>query len=444
MNIVRENRENQLAIVKVTVAEPDYIEEVNKKLHEYKRKANMPGFRPGMVPMSIINKLYRKGAIAEAAYKAASDACFKYIEDEKIDYMGDVMPSDEQGGFDFDNNTEHEFVFELGLAPEINVELSADDKITRYKIKADDDMRDSFRLNFLNRFGMMKDVESIEKDEALTVTLDNGEMKVEEAYVGLVSMTDEQKAPFIGKKKGDQMIVDINELYKNKAQRSAILKLKDAELDAVKPEFNLTIDSIRKFALPDLNEDFFKIAFPEGDVTDEAGFEKFIDERLAEELAKESENIFGGDVKKYLMEKVNPTLPEEFLKRWLVAINEGKYTAEQVEHDFPAFAEMMKWSVIQKYFITKLDIKIENEDMLNEAKKLAGMQLAQYGIQSPAEDMLTDFANRMLGSKEEANRILQMVYDNKIVATVTPMMKVSSKSVTVEQLKKIFEKNAAK
>lgn len=444
MNIVRENRENQLAIVKVTVAEPDYIEEVNKKLHEYKRKANMPGFRPGMVPMSIINKLYRKGAIAEAAYKAASDACFKYIEDEKIDYMGDVMPSDEQGGFDFDNNTEHEFVFELGLAPEINVELSADDKITRYKIKADDDMRDSFRQNFLNRFGMMKDVESIEKDEALTVTLDNGEMKVEEAYVGLVSMTDEQKAPFIGKKKGDQMIVDINELYKNKAQRSAILKLKDAELDAVKPEFNLTIDSIRKFALPDLNEDFFKIAFPEGDVTDEAGFEKFIDERLVEELAKESENIFGGDVKKYLMEKVNPTLPEEFLKRWLVAINEGKYTAEQVEHDFPAFAEMMKWSVIQKYFITKLDIKIENEDMLNEAKKLAGMQLAQYGIQSPAEDMLTDFANRMLGSKEEANRILQMVYDNKIVATVTPMMKVSSKSVTVEQLKKIFEKNAAK
>lgn len=444
MNIVRENRENQLAIVKVTVAEPDYIEEVNKKLHEYKRKANMPGFRPGMVPMSIINKLYRKGAIAEAAYKAASDACFKYIEDEKIDYMGDVMPSDEQGGFDFDNNTEHEFVFELGLAPEINVELSADDKITRYKIKADDDMRDSFCQNFLNRFGMMKDVESIEKDEALTVTLDNGEMKVEEAYVGLVSMTDEQKAPFIGKKKGDQMIVDINELYKNKAQRSAILKLKDAELDAVKPEFNLTIDSIRKFALPDLNEDFFKIAFPEGDVTDEAGFEKFIDERLAEELAKESENIFGGDVKKYLMEKVNPTLPEEFLKRWLVAINEGKYTAEQVEHDFPAFAEMMKWSVIQKYFITKLDIKIDNDDMLAEAKKLAGMQLAQYGIQSPAEDMLTDFANRMLGSKEEANRILQMVYDNKIVAAVTPMMKVSSKSVTIEQLKKIFEKNAAK
>ncbi len=444
MNIVRENRENQLAIVKVTVAEPDYIEEVNKKLHEYKRKANMPGFRPGMVPMSIINKLYRKGAIAEAAYKAASDACFKYIEDEKIDYMGDVMPSDEQGGFDFDNNTEHEFVFELGLAPEINVELSADDKITRYKIKADDDMRDSFRQNFLNRFGMMKDVESIEKDEALTVTLDNGEMKVEEAYVGLVSMTDEQKAPFIGKKKGDQMIVDINELYKNKAQRSAILKLKDAELDAVKPEFNLTIDSIRKFALPDLNEDFFKIAFPEGDVTDEAGFEKFIDERLAEELAKESENIFGGDVKKYLMEKVNPTLPEEFLKRWLVAINEGKYTAEQVEHDFPAFAEMMKWSVIQKYFITKLDIKIDNDDMLAEAKKLAGMQLAQYGIQSPAEDMLTDFANRMLGGKEEANRILQMVYDNKIVAAVTPMMKVSSKSVTIEQLKKIFEKNAAK
>ncbi len=442
MNIVKENRDNQIAIVKVTVAEPDYIDEVNKKLHEYKRKANMPGFRPGMVPMGIINKLYRKGVVAEVAYKAAYDACFKYIEDEKIDFMGDVMPSDEQGAFDFENNTEHEFVFELGLAPEINVELSDDDKVTRYKIKADDDMRDSYRTNFLNRFGMMKDTEVVEKDEALSVTLDNGEVKVEDAYVGLVSLTDEQRAPFIGKKKGDQMIVDINELYKNKAQRSAILKLKDEELDAVKPEFNLTIDNIRKFALPDLNEEFFKIAFPEGNVTDEKGFEKFIDERLAEELEKESANIFAGDVRKYLMDKINPSLPEEFLKRWLVAINEGKYTAEQVEHDFPAFAEMMKWSVIQKHFITKFDIKVENDDLLAEAKVLAGMQLAQYGIQSPAEDMLTDFANRMLGNKEEANRILQMVYDNKIIDAVKPLIKVSSKSVTIDQLKKILEKNA--
>ncbi len=442
MNIVKEGRDNHTAIIKVTVDEPDYIEEVNKRLHEYKRKANMPGFRPGMVPMSVINKLYRKGAVAESAYKTASDACFKYIQDNKIDYMGDVMPSDEQGAFDFETQTTHEFVFEIGLAPQIDVQLSDADKIVRYKIKPDSDMHDSYRQNFLNRFGKMVDAEKVEKDEALTVTLDNGEVKVEDAYVGLVSLTDEQRAQFAGKKKGDSMKVNIEELYKNKAQRAAILKMKEAELESVKPEFELTVTGIRKFTLPELNGEFFKIAFPDGSVKDEAAFDKYVDTKIAEELEKESDNIFADDLKRYILGKVNPELPEDFLKRWLVAINEGKYTAEQVEHDFPAFAHMMKWNTVQKYFITKFDIKVENDDMLAEAKKLAAMQLAQYGIQNAADDMLTDFANRMLGSKEESNRILEQVYDNKIVAAVTPLVKVSSKSVTVEQLKKVFEDRA--
>ena len=200
MNITRENREGQVSVIKVTVGEADYKEAVDKKLREYRRKANVPGFRPGMVPMSLINKMYRKGVVAETAYKTASDAVFEYIDKEKIDYVGDVLPSDEQGAFDFDNNTEHEFVFEIGLAPEVEIDLSDKDKLTRYKIKVSDEMRSGFRSNFLRRYGRLVDVEEVTSDEAITGKLDNGEITVEEGYVGLISLGEEARKPFIGKK----------------------------------------------------------------------------------------------------------------------------------------------------------------------------------------------------------------------------------------------------
>ena len=350
MNITRENREGQVSVIKVTVGESDYNEAVEKKLREYRRKANMPGFRPGMVPMSIINKTYRKSTIAETAYKMASDAVFEYLDKEKIDYVGDVLPSDEQGAFDFDNNTEHEFVFEVGLAPEIDIELSEKDKLTKYKIKVSDEMREGYRTNFLRRYGRLVDVEKVADDEALTVTLDNGELRVEDAYVGLISMNDEERKPFKGKKVGAKMKVDINELYKNPAQRAAALQLKENELAEVKPEFSLEITKIRKFADPELNEEFFKTAFPQGNVTDEAGLDAFVDTEIGKELSRESDYLFTLQLRDFLLKKADLKMPAAFLKRWLYVINEEKFSKEEIEKDFDQFLKMFSWNYIQKHF----------------------------------------------------------------------------------------------
>src|SRR5574344_1044595 len=188
MNIVREQREQHTSLIKVTVGEKDYGEAVEKMLRDYKHKANIPGFRPGMVPMGMIKKMYGKGTIAEQSYRTASNAAFDYLQKEKIDYIGDVIPSEEQGEFDFDNATEFEFIFEIGEAPEIKLALSDKDKITYNAIKVDKKMHDEFRANYLRRFGRLVDVEKVENDEALSVTLDNGDMQVADAYVGLISM----------------------------------------------------------------------------------------------------------------------------------------------------------------------------------------------------------------------------------------------------------------
>ena len=442
MNIIKEARKDQTAIIKITVAEADYTAEVDKKLREYKRKANIPGFRPGMVPMGIINKMYRKGVVAEVAYKMASDSCFEYIEKEGIDYMGDVLPSDEQGAFDFDNNTEHEFIFEVGLAPKVELELTEKDKVTRYKIKVDEEMRSGYRGQFLRTYGRLVDVDVVEKDEAVMCTLDNGDIKSEDAYVGLISMSDEERKPFIGKKVGDQMIVNVNELYKSAQQRASVLGVKENELADIKPEFNLTITKIRKYADPEMNEEFFKMAFPEGNVTTEEQFEKFIDEKIAAELKKESDYVFSQTLREYLVEKANLTLPEGFLKRWLLAINEGKFTMEEIEKDFAPFAEMMKWSAVQKHFAKTLGVEVKQEDMLAEAKAYAAAQFAQYGMINVAEEMLSNYAQQILSNKEEANKLIEKVYEQKVIEAVTPLVKVSNKSVTIAELNKILSKKA--
>ena len=172
MNIVREQREQNTSLIKVTVGEQDYAQEVDKALREYKRKANVPGFRPGMVPMSLIRKMYGKGVLAEQSYRKASNSVFEYLQKENIDYLGDVIPSEEQGDFDFENGTEFEFVFEIGEAPEIKLELSDKDKLTYHKIKVDKKMHEDYRSNFLRRFGRLVDAEKVSSDEALTVTPD--------------------------------------------------------------------------------------------------------------------------------------------------------------------------------------------------------------------------------------------------------------------------------
>ena len=199
MNITREQRDGGISVLKVVVNEADYGQAVESQLREYKRKANIPGFRPGMVPMGIVKKMFGKGVVAEQSYRVASNSVFEYLQKENIDYVGDVIPSEEQGEFDFENNTEFEFMFEIGEAPKIEFELTAKDKVVYNKIKVDEKMQSEYRSNYLRRYGRLVEVEKVEKDEALNVTLDNGDLRIEEAYVGLISMSDEESAAFIGK-----------------------------------------------------------------------------------------------------------------------------------------------------------------------------------------------------------------------------------------------------
>ena len=439
MNITREQREVGTSLLKVVVNEQDYGEAVEKMLREYKRKANIPGFRPGMVPMGVVRKMYGKGAVAEQAYKIASNSVFEYLQKEGIDYVGDVIPSDEQGDFDFENNTEHEFMFEIGEAPKIEVALSKDDKLTYNKIKVDAQMIEGYKDNYLRRYGRLVDVEAVAKDEALTVALDNGEIAVDDAYVGLISMSDEERAAFLGKKVGDKMEVDVNELYKSASQRAAILKVKEEELESINPKFTLEIKQIRQFANPELNEEFFKMAFPAGNITSEAELDKFLNSEIETELGREADFLFTIRVRNFLMEKLALQMPADFLKRWLYVINEGKFTKEDIEKDFDAFLKMFTWNYIQKHFIQTYELRVSDEEAQAEAKEFAKAQFAQYGMPSAPEEMNENFSKQILENKEQGQKIYEKLYEAKVVEYVKSQIKVSNKSVSAEEFAKLAQ-----
>jgi trigger factor len=283
------------------------------------------------------------------------------------------------------------------------------------------------------------EVDEVKKDEALTVTLDNGDMRIEDAYVGLISMTDEERAAFLGKKVGDKMDVNVNELYKSASQRAAILQVKEDELEGINPQFSLEITQIRQFANPELNEEFFKMAFPDGKITSEAELDKYLNDEVEMEMGREADYLFTIRVRNFLMEKAALQMPEAFLKRWLYTINEGKFSMEDIEKDFDAFLKMFTWNYIQKHFIQTYELTVSPEEIEAEAKEFAKAQFAQYGMPSAPEEMITNFSKQILENKEQAQKIYEKLYELKVVEYVKSKIKVTNKSVTSEEFAKLAQ-----
>ena len=442
MNITREQRDGGISVLKVVVGEADYGKAVENQLREYKRKAQIPGFRPGMVPMGIVKKMYGKHVLAEQSYHIASNSVFEYLQKENIDYVGDVIPSEEQGEFDFENGTEFEFMFEIGEAPKIDINFTAKDKVVYNKIKVDKKMHTEYRTNYLRRYGRLVEVDKVANDEALNVTLDNGDMRIEEAYVGLISMSDEERKAWKNKKVGYKTKVNINELYKKPEQRAAVLSVKQEELEGINPEFELEITKIRRFADPELNEEFFKMAFPAGNVTSEEELDKFIDEEIEKELKRECDFMFVNAVRNFIIEKANIQMPEEFLKRWLYVINEGKFSREEIEKDFGAFIKMFTWNYLQKHFITEGELKVSQEEAKAEAMQFAAMQFAQYGMPSAPQDMLENFAKQIMDNKEQLQKIYEKLYEEKVVEYIRGKVKVTEKAISADEFAKLAQELA--
>lgn len=449
MNVTHVNNDALNALLTVKVEKNDYESKVENALKDVRKKASIKGFRPGKAPASLINKMYRKSAVVDEVNKLISESISSYIVEQKLNILGEPLPSEKQEAIDWDGQNEFEFLFDLALAPEFEVKLSKRDKVPYYSIKVSKEIRQSYIDSICGRYGSYQQAEQAEGESLLKATLTElsedespkeGGVSVEDGMISVMLVADEaEKAKFIGAKVGDVMVVDVTKAFPNETDRAALLKVDKENLATIEPLFQATITEVKQYVKAEVNQELFDKLFGEGTVTTEEEFHQKVDEDIKQNLKGDSERKFFFDVRDKLIEKFSIELPKEFLVRWLVAINEGKYTTEQVEKDYPHFEKDLKWQLIRDKIAAEQEFKIEEQELVAIAKGYIANQMMQYGMGQLPEEFIEKYANDLLTKKEERRKLAEQLIDNKVVGWLKEAIKLEEKEVDFEKFKELMQ-----
>jgi len=449
MNISKENIDELNAVLTLELSKDDYEDRVSNVLKDYRKKANIPGFRPGKVPFGMINKMYRKPVLVDEINKMVSESVSKYLIEEKLNILGEPLPHEgEKKEIDWDNDTNFEFKFDLGIAPEFELKLSGRDKIPYYKIKVDDNLLDKYIESYSQRFGTYFSVDTVEENDMLITSIEQldengnikeGGIKNEEARLSVnVIKEDEIKDIVIKAKKGDVLNFDLKKAYPLDTEIAALLKIKKEEVASVSGNFQITIKDIQRFKNAEINQELFDKIYGEGNVKSEVEFRTKLKEEAAVNLVNDSEYKFKLDVKNYFIKKFKKDIPNEFLKRWLFAINEGKFTKEEIDKEFDKFAEDLKWQLVKDKISADNEISVNDDDMKEAAKAMARVQFSQYGMHSVPDEHLETFAQRILEDKEQVRNLHQNKMENKVIEHIKTIAKVDEKEITADKFNKMI------
>jgi trigger factor len=422
--------------VTVEIERPDYEEQKTKRLKDFRRNADIKGFRKGMAPMSLIEHLRGGEALADSINEVVSGALDKYIQDNKLNVLGEPMPSEDQDKNDWQNPDKFSFTFDLGLAPTVDFEVSKEDKIPYYNIKIDDKAVAEQRDNMLRRFGKFEDAESATEDDHAVVDLEQEGRKVEKVYITISRIADKgQKDLFIGKKPGDSFEADLKKAFPDEAELADVLRVKKEEIAAIAPEWKVTVVTVKKFVKAEPSQEIYDQLFEKGTVTDEAGFDAKVRERLADEYKSEADFHFIADMRQYYIQKANLALPDAFLKRWIYNANKEKYSMEDIEKEFDGFAKDFRWQLVSGYLMKKYDLKVDKDEMLKQAKMLAAYQFAMYGLSNVPDDQLSAYAQNILSDKDQAQRISERVEEEAIAKYVMDNAGLDKKSISLDKFR---------
>lgn len=435
------------AQIKITLEKADYQESVNKTLRSYRQKAQIPGFRPGMAPMSLIKKMYEKGVTADELNKTLSDSLFNYIKDNNLNILGEPLPSESQVAQDLDGEGPFEFIFDIALAPELNYTLNKKDSIPYYNIIVTDEMVDSQVKAYASRGGRYEKVEDFQMGDSIKgylVEISEAEdaVKVEDALM-LPSFfkNEDEKAKFNGAKVGDVITYNPHKANDgNEAELASLLRLpKDVAKD-VTSDFTFEIKEINRFVEGELNQELFDQIYGEGAVDSVEAFRAKVKEDIASQFAPESDYRFMVDAEEKLVNKLKDVVfPEAFLKRWLL-VADNKKTAESIDADMPKMIEELKWHLMKEDIIKKNNIKIEAEDVMAMAKTITKAQFAQYGMANVPEELLEQYAGEMMKKPEQARNLQDQAMSQKVAEFLKGAVKLNVKEISTEDFNKLYEK----
>lgn len=450
MNVIREDINASSAILKVQIAPADYQSKVTTALEKYRKQAKVPGFRPGKVPMGMIQKQYGKAMLAEELNKIVSDSLFSYVNDNKIEILGNPIPkTDVEVKGDFNNPGDFEFTYEIGLAPKIELSLSNKDKFDYVKVKIDAELIDKQIDDLRRRYGKLVASEKVgDQDMILAQFVElNADETIKEGGIlhsSTISMefveNKDAKKALKGAKVGDKIVVNPVHVSRGGKDTAAMLGISEEALETISDKFQMTINEIRQMELAELNQELFDKLFGAGAINSE--------EELRERIAKDLELMFANDSDRLLTRAVYESLvantkvdlPSDFLKRWIQLSNEKPITMEEIEAQFEGYEKSMKWQLIQGHIFKSNDIKVDQAEALEYTKSLLVNQYAQYGIPAPEDKELTASAIQVLTNKEESARVYDMLAESKLTEFFKKTVKLNDKMVSYDEFVEIASK----
>ena len=450
MKISFENPDKVNGLLTLTVETADFQERVNKTLKDYRKKANVPGFRPGMVPMGMIKKQFGEAVKAEEINKIIGEEIYKYVNDNKIKMLGEPMANESQVLVDLSKDAPYEFKFDIAVAPEFKVELSDKDTVDFYTIKVDDDLVNRQIDMFASRAGHYDKVEEYQANDMLKGDIreldENGNTKEGGITVeGAVLMpeyikVEDQKKLFDGAKLGDIITFNPKKAYpESDVEISSLLKVKKEEVAELTSDFSFQITEISRFVKSEINQELFDSVYGKDEVKDEKAFREKIAEGLSAQLVNDSDYKFLVDVRKYLENKVGElTFPDALLKK--IMLNNNKDKGEKfVEDNYAQSIKELTWHLIREQLVEANGIKIDDNDIKETAKEAARAQFAQYGMTNIPEEYIDNYANDMLKKREYVDSLVDRSIDRKLTAVLKNVVKLEQKEATLDEFNEMMK-----
>jgi trigger factor len=446
MKLTQSKAKDLMATITVEVKAADYSERVEKVLKDYRKTAEVPGFRKGKTPMGIINKKYRTSVIVEEVNKILQDELYKHITAEKVRVLGSPMPIDEKP-IEWENDEDFTFEYEVGLAPDFDVKITAKDKLNYYKIKADASLVEGYCNDIAKRYGKMSNPEaSVEGDlifctiEQLDVdgnVMENGIKN--DATVAMDYIADKKiKKQFVGVKTDDLITVNVMKAFTNHSDLGAMLNVDHAAIHKLtSEEFQFTVKNVNRLEPAELNVELFDKVYGPGAIKDEKEFKAKVKSEAEAQFAGESDRMLKNDVVTYFVDKLKLAMPNEFLKRWLVQTSEQPITMEMLETEYDMYAKSLQWQLIENKILENHSIKVTQDDVLAHTKVLISAQMKQYGQPEGDDKQLTDIATNILKNEEERKKVYDQIFDERTLAVYKENFKLTEKSVSYDEFVKL-------
>lgn len=451
MNVsLKKNDDAVSGIVKLEIVKDDYAGLVDKSLRSVRQKANVPGFRRGMVPMGLVKKMFGKQVLVDEVNKLVSESLFNYIRDNGLRVLGQPIPNmTEQKPLDFDKDENFEFCFDVALAPEIHIELSKEDKLPFYQVIVDDEMVNNQVQSYRANFGSYDKVEEVEEADILKGTvaeLENGAPKeggivVEEVILRPSYLkNEEEKAKFIGAKVNTVVVFNPNKAYDGaEADIASLLKMDKENVAGIDADFSFEIKEILRHKDAELNQEFFDKIVGENAVSSEEEFRGKIKESMTEQFAPQSNFKFLTDARDMLEAKVGELkFADEVLKRWLQVANENS-TREKIDEDYPRLVKDLKYQLIKDELVRRNALRATDDDIEQFAERVAKAQFAQYGMMFVPGDVLKNYATDMLKNKQTLQNVAERVIEEKLAEWLKEQVELEVKEVTADEFGKLFE-----